>query len=340
MNGAELLEGLPHPAAVLSPHEGFVAANRRFARFFACPAGDMAGLTAAIAAAPGLDTALREAVLTVTTERRSAEFHWVAPGPDPEPYVGHASLAGGDYIVVVLEHVSEQIASEKIFSVVREYLDGVLNHLPIGVIVLDGDRRVTFYNRKQAELFAALGLEQSLLDVIGAPITDVYPVFAGGYWITLVDTVMKRRESGGRNRVPFPPAEPRHHLRVQVVPLLGRQGDVSGTVCVTEDVTRLVQLEHNVVRQERLAVAGQIVAKFHHEINNPLVSILGMAEMLLYHGVLDPDVSRRVERIRRGALRIAEVTKKMREIRELGKEEWPGELPTLPDLSIRPTVTP
>ncbi len=115
---------------------------------------------------------------------------------------------------------------------------------------------------------------------------------------------------------------------------------MSGTVCVTEDVTRLVQLEHNVVRQERLAVAGQLVAKFHHEINNPLVSILGMAEMLLYHGVLDADVSRRVERIRRGALRIAEVTKKMREIRELGKEEWPGELPTLPDLSIQPTVTP
>ena len=159
MNGAELLEGLPHPAAVLSPHEGFVAANRRFARFFACPAGDMAGLTAAIAAAPGLDTALREAVLTVTTEGRSAEFHWVAPDPDPEPYVGHASPAGGDHIVVVLEHVSEQIASEKIFSAVREYLDGVLNHLPVGVIVLDGDRRVTFYNRKQSELFAALGLE-------------------------------------------------------------------------------------------------------------------------------------------------------------------------------------
>ncbi len=338
MDGTQLLEGLPHPAAVLSPSGGVVAANQRFLRFFSCQSHDMEGLTAAVAAAPGLDAALREAIHTLTTEGLSTDFRWVAPGPDPEPYAGYASRVAGDHIVVVLEHVSDQIASEKIFSVVREYLDGVLNHLPVGVIVLDSDRKVTFYNRKQAELFAALGLEQSLLDVIGSPMTTIYPVFSEEYWTTLIDTVMKRRESGGRNRVPFPVAEPSHHLRLQVVPLVGRQGDVSGTVCVTEDVTRLVQLEHDVVRQERLAVAGQIVAKFHHEINNPLVSILGMAEMLLYHGSLDPDVSRRVERIRRGALRIAEMTKKMREIRELGKEEWPSALPTLPDLSIRPNV--
>ena len=295
----------------------------------------MAGLTAAVGADVGLDTALKDAILRLTTDGLTAEFRWIAPGRDLEQYVGHASRGTGDDVVVVLERVSDQLESQKIFNVVREYLDGVLNHLPIGVIVLDEDRRITFYNRKQAELFTALGLERSLLDVIGAPIGTTYPVFEEEHWATLVDTVMERRESRGRNRVPFPASDPHHHLRVQVVPLIGRQGDVSGTVCVTEDLTRLVQLEHDVVRQERLAVAGQIVAKFHHEINNPLVSILGMAEMLLYHGTLEPDVSRRVERIRKGALRIAEVTKKMREIRELGKEEWPEGLPTLPDLSIR-----
>ena len=65
-------------------------------------------------------------------------------------------------------------------------------------------------------------------------------------------------------------------------PVQHRPGHPPQTICVTEDATRVVQLEHELVRQERLAVAGRLVAKFHHEINNPLVTILGMAEMMLH----------------------------------------------------------
>ena len=60
--------------------------------------------------------------------------------------------------------------------------------------------------------------------------------------------------------------------------------------------------------------------------------------MMLYKDSLDEELTGRVERIRNGALRIAEVTKKMREIREMGRNEWPEELPTLTDRVMRPSA--
>ena len=334
LDGEALLEAIPKPAFVVGSDRSVIVANRRLARLFRKPRATEDELTTLIVADSGFDTSIRDAILTLTSDGLSSEFRWVGTGPTPAEYVGHASKLDGERFLIVLDHVSDQVASEQIFSVVREYLDGVLNQLPLGVMVLDSDHRVTFYNRRQAELFTSLGLELSLLDVIGAPISTIYPVFEQAEWRTSIGTVSDRRESVTQSKVPFPADDPTHHLNIQLLPFLARRGNVSGVICVTEDVTHVIQLEAELVRQERLAVAGQLVAKFHHEINNPLVSILGMAEMLLYRATLDEETSRRVERIRRGALRITEVTKKMREIRELGKQDWP-DLPNLPDLELR-----
>jgi PAS domain S-box-containing protein len=265
-----------------------------------------------------------------------AAFRWTGPAPDSLEFIGHASLAGKDRVLLILDQVSDQVESEEIFGVVREYLDSILNHLPIGVVVMNGDSRATFYNRSQAEIFDTIGLKLSMLDVIGARVDEFYPLFNRDEWQTFVEGVTERSEPVSRAKVPYSASGSTHYLQVEMLPLTAHQGHVSGVICLTQDVTRLVRLEEDLVRQERLAVAGQLVAKYHHEINNPLVSILGLAEMLLYKATLDEDVSRRVKRIRRGALRIAEVTKKMRELRELGKKEWPDRLPVLPDLSVRP----
>ncbi len=59
-------------------------------------------------------------------------------------------------------------------------------------------------------------------------------------------------------------------------------------MCVSEDVTRLVTLETELVRKERLGLFGQMALALNHEINNPLMSILGSAESLLFSPVSTP----------------------------------------------------
>ena len=207
-----------------------------------------------------------------------------------------------DTFVAVLDDRSEQVETEKILGVVRSYLDGVLNHLPLGVIVLDTDLKVTLYNRTQDRLFASLGLNLTLVDVIGSRISTIYPVLSASAWGDVARAVTGSHEPVTRAKVAFPTDRPTHHVHVSLVPLTDCHGTLSGAVCMTEDATRLVQLEEDLIKKERLAVVGQMTAKLHHEINNPLVSILGMAETLLYRESLNADVVRRLSKIRNGAL--------------------------------------
>ena len=240
--------------------------------------------------------------------------------------------------LVLLDDITDQVETERLFGDARDYLDRVLNHLPVGVIVFDADGRTTFFNASQATLSGALGFPSTLTDVIGARISAIYPVLDEAVWRETLDAVVTTREPVVRDRVAVPATDPTTYLNLQLYPLTGRGESVAAVVCVTEDISRLVELEQDLVKKERLAVAGQLVATFHHQINNPLVAILGMAEMMLYKDALDEELKGRVERIRDGALRIAEVTKKMREIREMGRNEWPQELSTLTDRVMRPSA--
>lgn len=332
-----LLEALGQPVAVFTHRDQLVWADKSFEKLVA--AGDARDKPASESrAVTPLQDAMTEAIDAVGQGASRAAFDWTSAGDDPTVFRGTVSRLDDERRLVVLEDVSRQIETEALYQDARDYLDRVLNQLPVGVIAFDGSGRITFFNTSQADLSTALGLRSVLTDVIGAPVSAVYPVLEPDQWGQLIETVTSRGEPVSPKRFPHPAGETVRYLQLQLYPLKDRQGRAAAGVCVTQDVSRLVELEQELVKKERLAVAGQLVATFHHQINNPLVSILGMAEMMLYKSSLDGELAERVERIRSGALRIAEVTKKMREIRELGRNEWPQELPTLAEHVMRPSA--
>ena len=67
---------------------------------------------------------------------------------------------------------------------------------------------------------------------------------------------------------------------------------------------------------ERLSAGGQMGSGVRHEINNPLTTIIGNAELLIERcEQRDKELTARLEVILNSALRIAEITKRMREIK-------------------------
>ncbi|MFL5548626.1 MAG: GAF domain-containing protein, partial [Gemmatimonadales bacterium] len=78
-------------------------------------------------------------------------------------------------------------------------------------------------------------------------------------------------------------------LRLTAAPLAGvRPGSV---VILIEDVTEQRMLEAQIIQNDKMASIGQLVSGVAHELNNPLTSIAGLAELLLERPA-HPDVPR------------------------------------------------
>lgn len=95
-----------------------------------------------------------------------------------------------------------------------------------------------------------------------------------------------------------------------VVPLVDGMGNLSHFVGVERDITDDLRVRDELVRAERLSAVGELVAGVAHEINNPLQSIVGCAE-LLAEGVSDPELKRDVALIRTEAGRAREIVRSL-----------------------------
>jgi PAS domain S-box-containing protein len=69
-------------------------------------------------------------------------------------------------------------------------------------------------------------------------------------------------------------------MRASASPLFDAESRLSGVIVSVRDITVEKKLEQQIIQSERLAAMGQMIGGFAHELNNPLTSILGMAELV------------------------------------------------------------
>jgi len=69
-------------------------------------------------------------------------------------------------------------------------------------------------------------------------------------------------------------------MRASASPLFDTEGTLNGVIMSVRDITVEKKLEQQIIQSERLAAMGQMIGGFAHELNNPLTSILGLADLL------------------------------------------------------------
>lgn len=170
--------------------------------------------------------------------------------------------------------VTEKRAMERQLQRQEEFRRYLLESFPDLILVLDMKGQYTFVSPRIRELIGygpELLLGKSVEDAANSPpeLAKLYQTVAAGENSRASCEYAARHQSG----------EWRTMLGM-ASPLLDAEGKPAGVIISVRDVTMEKKLEQQIIQSERLAAMGQMIGGFAHELNNPLTSILGIAELL------------------------------------------------------------
>ncbi|MGA7081342.1 MAG: PAS domain S-box protein [Terriglobales bacterium] len=203
-----------------------------------------------------------------------------------------------------LVDVTEKRALEHKLRRQEEFRRHLLESFPDLILVLDLKGQYTFVSARIGELLG-YGPEH----LMGKSIDDARntsPELAGLYrTVATGQSALTSCEYGSRHR----DGSWRTMLGV-ASPLLDAEGKPAGVIISVRDVTTEKKLEQQIIQSERLAAMGQMIGGFAHELNNPLTSILGMAE-LLQEGDASESARKQLSILHKEARRAAEIVQNL-----------------------------
>ena len=203
-----------------------------------------------------------------------------------------------------LVDVTEKRALEHKLRRQEEFRRHLLESFPDLILVLDLKGQYTFVSARIGELLG-YGPEH----LMGKSIDDTEntsPELAGLYrTVATGQSALASCEYGSRHR----DGSWRTMLGM-ASPLLDAEGKPAGVIISVRDVTTEKKLEQQIIQSERLAAMGQMIGGFAHELNNPLTSILGMAE-LLQEGDASESARKQLSILHKEARRAAEIVQNL-----------------------------
>jgi len=156
-------------------------------------------------------------------------------------------------------------------SQVKAFSDSLVNHMPIGLVAMDPEKKLMAFNEAAEAIF---GLSAG--DVLGRKAAGILP-----------EIILEMPETLGsagtilEEEVECPVGEGRTvPLEVIATRLQDDEGTFFGYAILFRDLTEVQRLKSEVERSRRLAAVGSLAAGVAHEIRNPLSSIKGFATYL------------------------------------------------------------
>jgi DNA-binding response OmpR family regulator len=83
-----------------------------------------------------------------------------------------------------------------------------------------------------------------------------------------------------------------------------------------------LEVEHELVRAERLAAIGEMTVTLHHELNNPLMGALAEVDILLAGSGLSPDQRAGVQVVREQMLRMRDIVKRAGDLQRADSTDY------------------
>jgi len=164
----------------------------------------------------------------------------------------------------------------------RRQLETLVEHLPDGVLLLDGERRILLSNpaaQTYLPVLTDVATGSALTHLAGRPMEELLRPPPKGLWHEL--------------QVAGPP---RRAFEVVARPVAAGV-EAEGWVLVVRDVTEEQNARQPAQQQERLAAIGRLVGGVAHDLNNLITTIILYAQMGLSKRDLPPELKQVFETI-------------------------------------------
>jgi len=207
------------------------------------------------------------------------------------------------------KRVEEELQRER--QKAQRYLDvaGVL------ILVIDSDQKVSLINNKGCQI---LGCEEK--EIIGK---NWFDTFIPERVRDEVEAVFEKLMTGEiepveyyENPVLTSSGEERIIAWHNTV-LTDEAGNTIGTLSSGEDITEgkrmeeeRMEMEQRAQQASRLAAIGEMASGVAHEINNPLTTVIGLAQLIMHRDIPE-DIESDVKTIADNAQRIADIVKRL-----------------------------
>ncbi|HWP36964.1 MAG TPA: ATP-binding protein [Gemmatimonadales bacterium] len=191
-----------------------------------------------------------------------------------------AMVGGGDpftegqvrLLTTVAVHTATVLTNGHLFQLIKsgkEEWESTFDALSSGIALLDERGVVRRANRAFAQI-----ISRPITEVPGVPFVET--VFGQSpEVVALLDSARRGERPAG---ITIRSERWRRVFQLHTTPMPGTEP--GGLVALIDDVTERKALEAQIIQHEKMAAVGQLVSGVAHELNNPLTSIAGLAELL------------------------------------------------------------
>ncbi len=180
------------------------------------------------------------------------------------------------FLVERLKTRDQQLAdTSQALKRARLETDDILKHLNSGLLTVDKDCRVIFFNRGAEEI---LGFDEA--ETKGRDFKEIFRNRAVQLANKLQE-VLDTRKGTLRGEIEIVNQYGcRVPVGVSTSLLLEDDGNIRGVIAIFQDLTDTKKLEEKIRMADKMAAVGELSAAIAHEIRNPLAAISGSVEIL------------------------------------------------------------